>query len=521
MAMKYHVVDMNEWLYPDKTDYESSLDYFYQFCAKNGKACAQILVYGAGENVSVSVDGADAEIFEEMAVPVEANVGFDKNNRNKFFPSRLAPFRVYDALKPYDGKIVTENGVCAIYICIEAKSFGGAGKHAANIVLESDGEKITVPVTVKVFDFMIPEESLKVVMGCAFGTAAPFHGVAYGTEEYERLRIEYMKSLRRMRQNMIYIDGVKVINKGEGKFDFDFSVLEQRTKEALDLGFKYFAMAGVGFRRSWKASTIRICLTDMDAMSPEGLNFLSQYIPAFRDFLKEKGWLDRFYLGVADEPNEANALEFKELSRVIKSHAPEIKLYDALSYNEKLKGALDVWIPLNKSYQENKTKLDSYRTDGSEIWQYVCCGPRADGFMNRFTDYPLVCNRYQFWGNYKYDLGGYLHWAAVFYQPDQNPWVQSCPHHVNADSECTLPAGDTHLVYPGDGMPYISMRLELHRAGLEDYEVLKAIGKKNKEVADGLCGRSFKAFNKAEYDVNKFRENVLAIYKTAEELEVK
>ncbi len=518
--MKYHVVDSSEWLYPDRTDYETSINYFNRFCAKNGKACAQIIVFDAGEEVSIRVNGFEAEIYEEIDIPVEENVGFNRDNRNKFFPSRLAPFRVYDALKPYDGAVKTKNGVCAFYVCINAEALGGAGYFKGSIVLESAGEKAEFDAFVKVYDFAIPEETLKVVMGFAFGTAAPFHNVASGSEEYDRIRIEYMKALRRMRQNMLYMGGMKVIDKGDGKYDFDFSALEKNTKEALDLGFEYFALNGVGFRRSWKAPTIMICLTGQDALSPEGRNFLSQYIPALRNFLSEKGWLDRFFLGVADEPNDANALEFKELANLIRSYAPEIKLYDALSYNDKVHGALDIWIPLNKSYQENKAKLDSYRENGSEIWQYVCCGPRADGFMNRFTDYPLICSRYQFWGNYKYDLSGYLHWAAVFYQPGQDPWVQSCPHHVNADSECTLPAGDTHLLYPGDGHPYISMRLEQHREGLEDYEILKYIGDRNKALADGLCERSFKSFNKVEFDMNKFRESLRALYRAAEEIGV-
>ena len=518
--MKYHVVDSTEWLYPDKTDYETSSNKFYQFCARNGMACGQIFIYGAGKKISVSVNGFDAEIYEEIAIPVEKNIGFDRNNRNKFFPSRLAPFYVYDCLKPCGGIAETENGVCALYICIKSESVKGVGKFYGTITLESDGERIEIPAAVKVYDFTVPKESLKVVMGCYFDTAARFHNVTVGSEEYERLRIEYFKLLRRMRQNMIYIDGVKVSKNDSGKYDFDFTVLENRTKEALGLGFEYFAMTGVGFRRSWKASTIKICLTDMDALSPEGKDFLSQYIPAFRDFLKEKGWLDRFCLGVADEPNDENALEYKELCNIIRSMAPEIKLMEALSYNSKLHGALDMWIPLNKSYQENKGQFDIYREDGSEIWQYVCCGPRGDAYMNRFMDYPLICSRYQFWGNYKYDLSGYLHWAALCYQPGQDPYVQSCPHHVNADSESTLPAGDTHLVYPGDGMPYMSLRLEAHREGLEDYEILNYIGKKNRDKADSLCNTCFKSFNKVEYDMNKFREARIRLYKAAEEMGV-
>lgn len=519
--MKYHVVDSSEWLYPDRTDYETSMNYFNQFCAKNGKACAQIIVFDAGEEVSIKVNGFDAEIYEELAVPVEKNIGFDRNSRNKFFPSRLAPFHVYDALKPCDGTVKTTDGVCAFYVCINAESLGNSGFFEGSITLESGGDKKEFLATVKVYDFTIPKETLKVVMGFAFGTAAKFHNVSSGSEEYDRIRIEYLKLLRRMRQNMLYMDGVKVIKNDDGTYGFDFSVLEARTKEAFDLGFEYFAMTGVGFRRSWKGSTIRLCLTDLDALSPEGRAFLAQYIPALRDFLKEKGWLDRFCLGVADEPNEENALEFKELANIIRSYAPEIKLYDALSYNDKLHGALDIWIPLNKSYQEHKVQFDSYRENGSEIWQYVCCGPRADGYMNRFTDYPLVCSRYQFWGNYKYDLTGYLHWAAVFYQPAQDPWKQSCPHHVNADSETTLPAGDTHLIYPGDGMPYMSMRLEAHREGIEEYEIFKAVAAKNKNIADDICNRCFKSFNKAEFDMNKFRQVRRDLFRNAENMDVK
>ena len=66
----------------------------------------------------------------------------------------------------------------------------------------------------------------------------------------------------------------------------------------------------------------------------------------------------------------------------------------------------------------------------------------------------------------------------------------------------------------------MSMRLELHREGLEDYEILKYIGSKNKEKADGLCNRCFKSFNKVEYDMNKFRQGLLELYKTAEQMGV-
>lgn len=78
-------------------------------------------------------------------------------------------------------------------------------------------------------------------------------------------------------------------------------------------------------------------------------------------------------------------------------------------------------------------------------------------------DLPLLATRYLFWGNYKYDLKGYLHWASNHYQPGQDPFKQNCPIHHNADSVTTLPSGDTHLIYPGADGPWMSMRLEAQR----------------------------------------------------------
>jgi hypothetical protein len=134
-------------------------------------------------------------------------------------------------------------------------------------------------------------------------------------------------------------------------------------------------------------------------------------------------------------------------------------------------------------------------------------------------DYPLLSTRYLFWGNYKYSLKGYLHWAANHYQPNQDPFRQNCPLHKNADSEGILPSGDTHIIYPGDGAPWMSMRLEAQRMSAEALELLNMISKKDREKADRLCEACFRSFNNVEYGVLEFERAIIEIYKAASDLE--
>ncbi len=150
--------------------------------------------------------------------------------------------------------------------------------------------------------------------------------------------------------------------------------------------------------------------------------------------------------------------------------------------------------------------MEAVRSAGDEIWHYVCCAPRWNKYINRFMDYPLLSTRYLHWGNYKYGLTGFLHWAVNKYQPGQDPFTQNCPEHHNADSVTWLSAGDTHIIYPGNGAPWMSIRLEAEREGAEEYELLQLLARTDKAAADAICDSMFHTFRDVEYDVLKFTQ---------------
>ena len=509
--MKYTVVSSAEFTYPDVWEYPSSAQTIDTFAARGGFASYQVLFADrADAAVSVSFGdlpaGAVPEVYTLTPVQVERNHGIAPEQYQPHYPERVAPYWLYDCLRTFDGTLDLTEGVGGLYVAIKIDRDAEPGDYAT--VMTVDG--VDIPLNLKIYRAVLPEETMTMIHGYAAGTCAKYHGVEYGSDEYLALEEKYLAMLRRLHQNMMYVyGGVKKTLVGDNKWEFDFTDFIDLVKRYDKGGMKYFNAPSVGWRKSWSESTIFVN-GNIPSMSYEGYCYLTQYLPALRDVLKENGWLDRFVMGVADEPNNENCTEFRALCGLIRKIVPEIRLIDAMSYGN-LHGALDIWVPLNAEYDRHQKELESLRAAGDEIWHYVCCGPREPGYINRFMDYPLLSTRYLHWGNYKYNLTGYLHWAANHYQPGQDPFVQNCPEHHNTDAVCYLPAGDTHIIYPGKGEPWLSIRLETQRESAEEYELLCELAKTDKAKADELCENVFRSFKDVEYDVAKFIENKKAL----------
>ena len=95
----------------------------------------------------------------------------------------------------------------------------------------------------------------------------------------------------------------------------------------------------------------------------------------------------------------------------------------------------------------------------------------------------------------------------------QNPYEETAPLEWNGKTERTVPAGDTHIVYPGeDGSVLSSMRLESQREGMEDWELLEMLKKKDLKKAHAIIKKVFRAFNDYNADpaeIRKARKSLL------------
>lgn len=510
--MKYNVISSVQFTYPDIWEYPADSQIIDIFSARGSYASYQILfAERVSADISVSFDGlpegAAAEVYTLTPIEVEKNIWIEEEQYQPHHPERIAPYKVYDCLRTFDSTLDLTDGTGGLYIAIKIDRDAEPGDYTAYMI--ADGTKI--PIHLKIYAAQVPEESLKMVNGFNGGQTASWHNVPEGTDAYYAMEEKYLAMLRRMHQNMMYVSGIVPRKVDELKWEFDFTEFLSQVHRYGKAGIKWFKTVSFGRRRSWSESVILVG-DGIDSMSYEGYCYISQFLAAFRKVLIENNLLDKCIMSVSDEPNSANCTTFRALCGLIRKLFPELRLADAMSYGD-LHGALDIWIPLNAEYDKHRAEIETLRQAGDEIWHYVCCVPREYGYINRLMDYPLLSTRYLHWGNYKYNLTGYLHWAANRYQPGQNPFIQSCPEHRNADSVCYLPAGDTHIIYPGSDGPWMSIRLEAERESAEDYEMLKLLAETDREKADEICESVFHSFKDVEYDVEKFTEAKKALLK--------
>lgn len=399
-----------------------------------------------------------------------------------------------DCIPPTHTGAAEENGVIALYVTIR---IGAAGDFRGTI---RAGEA-QIPVSITVLDAPVPDESLKIAVGYYPWQVQVYHDAKMGTEEFRRLDEMYLRLMRRSRQNVLYVDHPECRRTDSG-WEFDFRRMERDIRRSADLGFKYFFIYGLGFRKSWSEDTILI--RGMDSESEEGIEYTRAYLTALREFLGEHGWTDCFAMGVADEPNSIDIHRYTSLARRMKEIFPALALYDAVSYLPELQGVLDICIPRADEYENHRDRFAEMERDGTELWHYVCLFPRGMGFINRFMDMPLLASRYLMWGCFARGLRGFLHWSVNCYMDGQDPFECNCPDHVNAGSGSILPPGDSHSVYPGEGEPWMSMRLEAQRRGAEEYEMLRVIADSDPRRAAELCERAFHSFCSVEYDPAAF-----------------
>ena len=505
--MQYIAVSSNEWLYPDIHEYPTANKTIICHAARGSYLTAQIQLAGVRGVNSVScetkgeISGFDIELYEMVPIFVD-KPALETYNPVPLYPNRTGPFYIYDCIKPLGESITGMDGTAGLYISAYVPKDYAPGVYNGNLNISCGEKNIEIPVNFIIHKAVLPEETLKLTTWYNFHNTAKYHKVEFGSGEYKRLDLMYHKMMRRMHMNMLRAndsDGIGIKQTGENKYEFDFTQFEDYIKTAISLGFRYFMTPAIGSRRSWKESTIYVKNGEIPCLTYEAYAYLLQYLGELGALLERNGWTDMFYMSIADEPNEANAVEFRALCGIVRHLMPGIKLFDAMSYGP-FYGSLDVYVPLNSEYEKHMDVFERFRGGGDELWHYVCCGPRGEGYVNRFMDYPLLATRYLFWGNYKYNLTGYLHWAVNQYQPNQDPFTNNWPIHRNADSVGPLPPGDTHIIYPGNGEPWMSVRLESQRESAEDYEILKAIAAKDKTAADNICEKCFRKFNDVEND---------------------
>jgi hypothetical protein len=208
------------------------------------------------------------------------------------------------------------------------------------------------------------------------------------------------------------------------------------------------------------------------------------YLAATAKWLRNLGYLDKAYIYLEDEPNDAREYAIvRQQGALIKSADPGIARLcteQTITSDTKwgnLYGAVDIWCPLWGLWDE-KTAIERL-AKGEKLWSYTALCQRDEGTPWWQVDMDPLNYRVPMWLSWHYDITGFLYWSSVYWGPYgslkgvwEAPWFRK-----NFWGEGTL-------LYPGQPagingfVP--SIRLKLYREAAEDYEYMVLAAKSGK-----------------------------------------
>jgi hypothetical protein len=262
----------------------------------------------------------------------------------------------------------------------------------------------------------------------------------------------------------------------------------------------------------WGAKTFSLSYTGTLGSSEQGAKELKSMLGQVWEVVGEMGLQNDWLQHVADEPIDVNVDDYMKISNLVKEAMPGVRILEA-TMSTKLTGSVDVWCPQVQEYQAHLDWFKDRQEQGDKVWVYTCLSPGGP-WLNRLLDQERLREVYIGWAGSKFGWDGYLHWGLNHHRGE--PFTKSVTEHPDLPDNDTsaLPAGDTHVVYPGPDGPWSSTRFEAHRIGMEDFELLEMLRRSDATAADKLIAVIFRdakdfELNPAAY--RKVRREVMAL----------
>lgn len=498
-----------EWAYPDS--YPDVLPSYIRLAvAQNGSRGIQFVINSKAVEAHVEVKGdIEYERYQMLDVPVEFNTAGETAQDGHFvimqesdampdYVTRKAPFRVYDCLKPIDGTLEGRNGMLAGYVTL-APEGNLTGNIDVELTITTTEETYRCKVELVVYAVKIPEERFQVTNWFHLNHMADYHQIERRSEKHMEMIRLYARAMRRTRQTHFFICLDEQCISDKKNWTFEFSHLEGIIRIFFEEGFQMMELGYLATREpDYTSGQFNFPLDlSVDLATEEGYCVEVKFLKAIQEFLRKNDWEHKTVFHITDEPDvhtqdsgviEHRRTQYYMIANLLKRYIPGAKVIEAVKTSS-FRGGVDIWVPLTVNYEADQEKFDMLKDLGEEVWAYVCCVP-GGYYLNRFLDFDLIRNRILFWGCSRYHFSGYLHWGFNQYGVGMNPFEgTSCPNHTGLGTN--FPCGDSYIVYPGEDGPWISMRLEAQKRGIEDCELLNMLKEKDLSVYEKLVNKVF------------------------------
>ncbi|MCD6219238.1 DUF4091 domain-containing protein [Candidatus Calescamantes bacterium] len=379
---------------------------------------------------------------------VNIKIPSDAFSRLGLWPDPLLEDKTFNADKPENYPVWV-----TVYIPKDTPS----GNYKGNIKLISDTfSPISINLDLKVYDFTLPDQTyLKTVM-----YLWPRYGDAWNGKQY----IDNITQHKMGAMNIVPGPKIEIRN---GNLKVDFTPFDEIATYCIEK-CKWRTFRIPFSCRGHGSKLVPFC--GYEYGTPEFTKYYSQYLQLMYEHLKKKGWLDKAYYYVWDEPvTETDLACMREFVKMVKEIMPGVKIYAAVYQTpEKVNAPIDIYWTHFRHITQIMKKC--YQKNTPEIWLVFNGGSRYP-YPALFIDHPAINVRIIPWICWKYGFTGIGTWAINCWRT--NPWVNP-NSYLNYN-------GEGMLLYPdpeGQRRPINSIRWELLREGVEDYDYLYILKQK-------------------------------------------
>ena len=516
------IVDELEAIYPD-SNINASDTLLIIDIPKGSFAAAHLLLSTSdtGKIIRFKVKGIPAGYeqspswYRLLEVPVSENTGLDSRTE-KFsgqtnpYVIRKAPFFIYEVLKPVEQKITMDSLSFAMRFELAIDSSFPAGSHELELVITSGFQHKTISILLNVYDVKLPafgDSSMKYVNWHSINRISSDHQLEKWSDEFWTVLSTYAEMMAKGRQNTFWFhwaeffdfDSVGMVS------NYDEARLEKYIQTFLDAGLSTIQGAPFTRRIDWSTDGMLVSLPALDDLqihtsSESGETIIATMFRSVLGTIEKNAWTEMWYQGIFDEPTDQYVDRYKQVADLLYSIKPDLRILEA-TMTTSLSGIVNCWCPQVHEYQANIDFFNERKAAGDDVWVYTCLVPGGP-WINRLVDQERLRPVLVAWSVARFDLDGFLHWG--FNHHRGKPFTELVVLHGGPKNY--LPAGDSHIVYPGGKEPWSSQRFEAHRIGMEDYDLIKMLEEKKPDIANTLVLELFRAFDDYEKDIGKYRE---------------
>jgi hypothetical protein len=298
---------------------------------------------------------------------------------------------------------------------------------------------------------------------------------------------------------------------------FDWTAWDNAMRRAIDFyHFNSFQLHIPGLGGGTFHSRYEPELLGFTENTPHYKTLFASYCSQIQEHLQAKGWLDEAFVYWFDEPDPKDYKFVANGFAKLKSAAPDINRMLTEQVEPNLIGGPNIWCPVSPNYKHEPA--EERRKQGEKFWWYICCGPK-EPYCTLFIDHPGTELRVWLWQTWQRKIDGILVWqtnywtsSAAYPKPEepQNPyedpmsWVSG--YSTPEGKKEPWGNGDGRFIYPTEAAadakppspvlegPVESIRWEMLRDGIEDYEYLAVLDRLLKTKKDKLTADQYQQY---------------------------